>query len=561
MLQFPVGIAIEAIDHATAKTRAITAGLVKATKPLTRFRQAFTGLGEAAGLPRLLDGFRGVGRALGEVGDAAKRAALLVGGLVTAAGLATFSLVRGFAAAGDSAQKAAQKIGIGVEALQELRYAGELANVEQEELDAALVRLARNVGLAARGQRSALKPFERLGISIHDQNGNLRTTADLLPEIADKFGRLDDEQKRVVLSQDLFGKAGANLIPLLREGSAGLKRSAEEARRFGIVLSKEDTAAGEEFMDSLTRVGAALRGVRNTIGRELLPVLQDLVNGFREWVVENLPQIREFAKRLARELPDALERARRGFMAFWEATEPVRKVLAKLYDLLGPVGTAIAALATVLVVSLVPAIASTIGALATLSAALVSTPAGWVVLALTAVAAAFAAVTSAIALLVLNWDAISERFPRLAALAEALGGAFLKSLLTPIMLAVAAVVSLLDKLEELSHLVPDWALGLAGVDVDKAPGRGAGGASSPGAGGGTPSRGQLIGGASGPGGQLQLAEAIQRFLDQGGPGKKGEATVHVDFSNLPAGTRVTTEAKPGAGADVDLRMGYAAFNP
>jgi hypothetical protein len=567
---FPVSVAIQAIDNATAKTRAIAAGIQKATSPLTKLSTSFSGLAEAAQFGKLQAGFAGVGDALGELAGAAKRAAFLVGGIAAAAGGTVYALVHGFAEAGDSAIKAAQKIGIGVEKLQELRYAAQLGNVETEALDTALIKLTRNAALSARGSSTAAKGFDRLGISVLDGNGHLRDAGSLLEEIADKFGRLDDPLKKAALAQELFGKAGADLIPLLSDGAEGLRQAAAEAHRFGIVLSRDAAQKGEAFMDNLTRVSAVLRGVRNVIGAELLPVVEQLANAFREWVVSNLPRVRDFAQRLARDLPKAIMRAADAFATFWEKTEPVRVVLGKLYDLLGPVGTALGVLAGVLVVTLAPAVLSVVAALATLSAALVGTPAGWVVLVLTAVAAAFVAVGIAIAYVISHWDDLAARFPATARALQFLGKvamAYIETQLYAIGAAAEWVFSALftlseklltswqavadffsglwssvqtgfekvygfivGKLEDLKALVPDWALKFAGI----------------------PSGG---GSSSGP----TIAPKVAETLAGPSQGARSETTVRVDFQNVPRGTRVSSEAK--GPTDVDLSMGYALSGP
>lgn len=583
MLKFPVGIAIQAIDSATAKTRAITAGIAKATDPLKRAQSSIAGLGEAAQFPKMLEGFRGVGSAIGEVGAAAKRSALLIGGMAAAAAGATFALVKGFADAGDSAFKGAQKVGIAVEALQELRWAASLADVEAEELDASLIKLTRNAALAARGESAASKPFERLGISVVDANGKIRDARDLLGEIAEKFGALDDPLKRAALAQELFGKSGANLIPLLAGGRAGLEDAAREARELGIVLSRDAAESGERFNDALTRVGAALSGVRNAIGAELLPILLELSNRFRAWISENLPRVREFAQRLARELPAAIERVVSGFRTLWDRTEPVRMVLGKLYEILGPLGTALAAVAVVLVATMVPAIASTIAALATLSAALVGTPAGWVVLALTAVAAALAAVTAGVVYAVANWDELSARFPRTAAILERLGKLGFLVLQERIVASVSALEFLARllfeiperalaywdglargfsaywenvrlgfsvvydwiaaRLEGLAGLVPDWVRDVLGFESG-------------------PDQAAAPALSSSPAVADRLAPAPTSIADRIGAPRAAESSetrVRVDFANLPRGARVEHESK--GPADVDLGMGWALVGP
>lgn len=389
---FPLGISIEAIDNATAKTRAIAGDIERSFAPITKFRASLKGLSEATGLPRLRSDLVDAGDAVGNLGRAFQRTFFLVGGIAAAAGGATLAIVKGFADAGDSALKAAEKLGVPIEALQELRYAADLDNIAVDDLDGSLLKLTRNIGLAARGQKTALVPFDRLSISIFNQNGELRNSIDILGDVADRFGRLDTPIKKVALAQELFGKSGAKLIPLLDHGRAGLSELAAEARALGVVLSKEDAEAGDDFGDSLSRVGFAAKGVRNTIGRELLPVVLDLANEFRAWITDNLPRIRELAKEFARQLPGAIASTRKTLVELWEGSEPVRKVLGKIYELLGPTGSAFAILGGIATITLVPAIYATVTAFSALSAALLTTPAGWVVLGLGGVAAALLAV-------------------------------------------------------------------------------------------------------------------------------------------------------------------------
>jgi hypothetical protein len=74
----------------------------------------------------------------------------------------------------DAISETASKIGVGVEALQELRFAASLAGVEQQTLDMALQRFVRRVAEAANGTGEAEDALAQMGIALRDQSGNLR---------------------------------------------------------------------------------------------------------------------------------------------------------------------------------------------------------------------------------------------------------------------------------------------------------------------------------------------------------------------------------------------------
>jgi hypothetical protein len=156
---------------------------------------------ETAG-ERVSGGLKGLGR----------QVELLRAGFRTLGGaLACVATVGGLAAlvdrslsAADAIGETASKIGMGVEALQELRYAASLAGVEQQTLDMALQRFVRRVAEAAQGTGEAKNALAQMGIALRDQSGSLRRSEDLLGEVADAFTPIEDPAERVRLAFKLF---------------------------------------------------------------------------------------------------------------------------------------------------------------------------------------------------------------------------------------------------------------------------------------------------------------------------------------------------------------------
>lgn len=204
-----------------------------------------------------------------------------------AAGGAVFGLVKFTADAGDHAFKMAQKVGIGVEALQELAFAAKLSDVSAEELQQSLTILSRKTLDASRGSAEAMRGFGTLGIRIRDTNGKIKSGDMLLGDIADKFAKMPDGTKKTAMAVDLFGRSGANLIPLLNQGSKGIGALRKEAQELGIVFSGEQAKAAEEFNDNLTRLFAVFTGVRNVVGNELIPIFNDAAVALKELVLAN----------------------------------------------------------------------------------------------------------------------------------------------------------------------------------------------------------------------------------------------------------------------------------
>ncbi len=183
---------------------------------------------------------------------------------------------------------------IGVEAFQKLAYAGRMSGVETEKLSASLVKFDRMVAEATGGNKTYMQTFEDLGIKIKDSAGNLRQPNEIFEDVADIFHNTEDGIGKTALAVELFGKSGADLIPMLNDGKAGLKAFYAEAERLGLALSNEMIAKGDAFSDQLENIGKQVKGVKLQLGAALIPALSaatekisKVIDKITKWVQEN----------------------------------------------------------------------------------------------------------------------------------------------------------------------------------------------------------------------------------------------------------------------------------
>lgn len=210
-----------------------------------------------------------------------------VGGSILAVGKSTADY------AGDMYDMA-RGAGIGVEAFQKLAYAGRMSGVETEKLSASLVKFDRMVAEATGGNKTYMQTFEDLGIKIKDSAGNLRQPNEIFEDVADIFHNTEDGIGKTALAVELFGKSGADLIPMLNDGKAGLKAFYAEAERLGLALSNEMIAKGDAFSDQLENIGEQVKGVKLQLGAALIPALSaatekisKVIDKITKWVQEN----------------------------------------------------------------------------------------------------------------------------------------------------------------------------------------------------------------------------------------------------------------------------------
>jgi hypothetical protein len=195
-------------------------------------------------------------------------------------GAASVALVKNAIDAADAIDDLSQKTGVAAKELSALAYAAEIEGVSSDALGGSLVKLTKNMSDAARGTGEAVEGFKALGISVKDSSGFLKSSEQVFSEIAGKFGAMEDSAEKTALAVNLFGKSGAELIPLLNYGSQGLERMRVEAEELGLVIGGELAAQAGEFNDNLARIGLAVRGVATRAATDLLPALNDVSQAF-----------------------------------------------------------------------------------------------------------------------------------------------------------------------------------------------------------------------------------------------------------------------------------------
>ncbi len=196
--------------------------------------------------------------------------------LAAAAGVGVLAVMAGNAiAAADGIAKMADSAGVGVEFLQELRFAAGRSGIGVEELDKAMLKLSRTIGDAVRGTTAeASRPFEELGVALTDASGATRSTEAVFNDLAAAFERIEDPARRASLAQELFGRSGARMTVLLREGADGINELRAAAQRLGVVLDADMVRRAEVANDALDDMKMVMQVQAQVMALQLMPVMQ-----------------------------------------------------------------------------------------------------------------------------------------------------------------------------------------------------------------------------------------------------------------------------------------------
>jgi hypothetical protein len=175
--------------------------------------------------------------------------------------------------AGDKLNRLQIITGISAKSLTGIANEASLADVDLEALGKGLTKLNVNIAKAANGNADLAQKFKDLGINVRDANGNVKPTDEILKKLADRFADLPDGAQKTAAAVALFGKSGADLIPLLNDGAAALEK-------FTFKVSDDFAARSDLFNDSVTTLGIKAKGFGLELTDALLPALQSILEEF-----------------------------------------------------------------------------------------------------------------------------------------------------------------------------------------------------------------------------------------------------------------------------------------
>lgn len=267
--------------NAVSNLGKVAAGIAKSTK---KMRDGFAKLNA------------NIKAATATMGRFAKRAGLAVVGV----GFVLGALIKKTANYGDELDKTSIKTGIAVESLQRLRLAAGLGGASAQDMNTGIRILSRGMDEAAQGTQEYKEIFDRLMLSVTDATGNLKEPDAMLLEIADRFRDMDKAGEKMAIAQQLFGRGGSALIPMLEQGSEAIVELGDNIQN---VLTKEDTDKAFKFNDSLLVLTTNIQNLTRKALIPALPILQsyfDKINdnlpNFSKWVDENIDFEKVFSK-------------------------------------------------------------------------------------------------------------------------------------------------------------------------------------------------------------------------------------------------------------------------
>lgn len=188
---------------------------------------------------------------------------------------ALISMTREAASNADDLLTLASVTGMTTDSVQELNYMADLTDVSLDRIKDSLKETTNKMQEAATGTGDAYDAYQRLGVSITNADGSLRSAQDVFYDTIDALGEIKNQTERDALAMDLMSESAQELNPLIDLGSEKMQAYAQEAHDMGYVLDNDALKALQGVDDAYSRLQKTQEGVKNQLAAEFAPYLEE----------------------------------------------------------------------------------------------------------------------------------------------------------------------------------------------------------------------------------------------------------------------------------------------
>lgn len=188
--------------------------------------------------------------------------------------------------AGDAIHDMAQRTGMSVEALAKFKKAAAVSGTDLENVAKASMKLSKGLyDAATTGKGPAADALQELGIKATDAAGKVRSADAVMLDIATKFKSMPDGVEKTALAIKLFGRSGAEMIPMLNMGGDAIDK-------LKVKMTAAFAEKADQYKDKLTALSGKVGALGMDLTVALLPALEAITNAVT-WLIDGFNKLPE----------------------------------------------------------------------------------------------------------------------------------------------------------------------------------------------------------------------------------------------------------------------------
>lgn len=188
-------------------------------------------------------------------------------------------------AQGDALNDASDRLNVNVTELQRWQLAAKFAGAGAEDLNTGLKFLQKAIGEAATAGGDASSSFKALGVDIKNVDGSLKPANEVLKDTLTGLAAIKEPAERSAAAIKLLGRGGGALLPLIKDGTAGLDKLLGKLEELGGGLSQEALEQIGEAGDRFDEFDFAVTSLKSTLAVTLFPSLNQAIGWFTKLAV------------------------------------------------------------------------------------------------------------------------------------------------------------------------------------------------------------------------------------------------------------------------------------
>lgn len=264
------------------------------------------------------------------------------------AGLATFAITT--ANSNRSLTLLSQNTNVSIENIQTLGYAATQLGSSVDAVQSTIENLTANIADASIHGSAG---FSRLGVSVREANGDLKTADQVLFEVGKSLRNMNFSKTQ---QQSLASSLGIDksLIPLLNSSESSIQNLINKAKELGIV-NKQSSQSMLALSNSASTLKFGLNAIKNSLAIALAPAIKDIVEKFTDFLIAHKNLIDNGIKKLVEFLVIFIDSLHRiipivltmiGIFTTWRIVSAIlagtiTSIFSPVYLLIGIIGSAI----------------------------------------------------------------------------------------------------------------------------------------------------------------------------------------------------------------------------
>ena len=149
------------------------------------------------------------------------------------------------------------------------------------EYAAQIRTMSRTIGATAEESSVLIQVADDVGVSVGTLQNSLEAairkgvepSVEGLGKLADEYNTIQDPIEKTKFLMDKFGRAGADLAPMMAQGSAGIREAGQAAKELGLILDEEAVKKARQFEVAMDDLGDSALGIKYSIGNAAIPAL------------------------------------------------------------------------------------------------------------------------------------------------------------------------------------------------------------------------------------------------------------------------------------------------